>query len=238
MKKLIIIPAYNEANNLLKLVETIKKTNPDFDYVIINDGSTDNTEKVCRENRLNFISLPINLGIGGAVQTGYKYAKRYSYDIAVQMDGDGQHEPKELAKLIEPIVNKEAHLTIGSRFIHKEGFQSSLIRRIGIKYFSSLITLLTRNKITDPTSGFRVCNKQVIDVFCQSYPRDYPEPESIMSLLRMGYVIKEVPVKMKGRENGSSSITNWRSVYYAVKVSLAMLIDYTKTSNPVDKGVS
>jgi glycosyltransferase involved in cell wall biosynthesis len=225
MRKLIIIPAYNESENIEKTVQMIKDSAPDFDYVIINDCSTDNTRKICEDRDFNLLNLPINLGIGGAVQTGFKYALENDYDIAVQVDGDGQHDPSFLNEMEEEMVAKNYDMVIGSRFITKEGFQSSGIRRVGIKYFTFLIKLLTRNKITDPTSGLRMVNRSVIEQFAKDYPDDYPEPESVVAILRQKKKVGEIPVVMKAREGGVSSISPNRSVYYMVKVTLAILIE-------------
>ena len=184
MKKLIIIPAYNEQESIKKTVEDIIKNAPEFDYIVINDCSTDRTKEICETEKFNVVHLPVNLGIGGAVQTGYLYAARNGYDIAVQIDGDGQHDPKFLSKMAEFIEAEHADMVIGSRFINKEGFQSSGARRVGIKYFTMLIKLLTGAKITDPTSGLRMVNREIIEFFAEEYPKDYPEPESVVAILR------------------------------------------------------
>lgn len=225
MKKLVIIPAFNEEESIVKTVNDIKENSPSFDYVVVNDCSTDNTVKVCKENNINFIDLPINLGIGGAVQTGYMYAKKYGYDIAVQFDGDGQHDAKYLDKLASELVDKDLDMIIGSRFITNEGFQSSGIRRIGIKFFTLLIKILFGKKITDATSGMRMCNKKVIDLFVSDYPRDYPEPESVCRLIREGFKVEEFPVIMRERSTGVSSISVSKSIYYMIKVSLAVIME-------------
>ena len=223
MKKLIIIPAYNESENILNTIKCIEKDAPDFDYVVINDCSKDNTLEILENNHLNFVNLPVNLGIGGAVQTGYQYALENGYDIAVQVDGDGQHDPKFLGNLFETLVKENADMVIGSRFIKNEGFQSTFMRRVGITYFTKLIHSLTGKTITDPTSGFRMCNRKVIELFSKDYPRDYPEPESIVALLKRKMKVIEVPVQMKERQGGESSINASKSVYYMIKVSLAIL---------------
>ena len=225
MKKLIIIPAYNEGENIEKTIQNIQENAPKFDYVVINDCSTDNTLQILQQNRLNHISLPINLGIGGAVQTGYKYAFENGYDIAVQVDGDGQHDVSYLEKMCIEMQNQNADMVIGSRFITKEGFQSTFMRRVGITYFTRLIKLLTGITITDPTSGFRLINRKVIALFAKDYPRDYPEPESIVELLCKKYKVIEVPVQMKERAGGQSSIRMWNSVYYMIKVSFAIFVE-------------
>lgn len=224
MKILAIVPAYNEEQGIRHVVENFK--NIDYvDILVINDCSKDKTSLVCRELGLNVIDLPANLGIGGAVQTGYKYALNNGYDIAIQVDGDGQHNPSYIKQLIQPIMDGDADLVIGSRYLNKEGFQSTRVRRVGIQYFTFLINLLHKKKITDPTSGFRAANKKVIELFSQRYPIDYPEPESIVYLLRNEYNIQEVPVIMNERMGGESSINAIKSVYYMIKVSLAIIID-------------
>lgn len=225
MKKLIIIPAYNESENIKDTVENIKRIVPDFDYVVINDHSTDQTLQVLKENNINYVNLPINLGIGGAVQTGYKYAYTNDYDVAVQVDGDGQHDVSYLSALSDTLITDDADMVIGSRFIESEGFQSTFMRRVGITYFTKLIHMLTGKVITDPTSGFRMVNRKVIAIFSKDYPRDYPEPESIVALLKQGYKVEEVPVKMKERQGGVSSIRMNNSVYYMIKVTLAIWIE-------------
>ena len=225
MKKLIIIPAYNESENILNTVKVIQDDAPDFDYVVINDCSKDNTLQLLVDNHINYVNLPVNLGIGGAVQTGYKYALENNYDVAVQVDGDGQHDPKYLKVLVDALEKNDADMVIGSRFINNEGFQSTFMRRVGIVYFTKLIHLLTGKTITDPTSGFRMCNRKVIELFSKDYPRDYPEPESIVALLKRNMNVMEVPVQMKERQGGVSSINASKSVYYMIKVSLAILIE-------------
>lgn len=225
MRKLIIIPAYNESACIEATVRDIMENAPDFDYVIINDCSTDNTKEICERNGFNIVSLPINLGIGGAVQTGYMYAEEYGYDVAVQVDGDGQHDPQFLRKMAAYLESHDADMVIGSRFIEKEGFQSSWIRRIGITYFTWLIKLCTGKTITDPTSGLRMAGKKVIKLFANCYPKDYPEPESTVAALNQACKVEEIPVVMRERQGGVSSITMKRSVYYMVKVTLAILME-------------
>lgn len=225
MKKLIIIPAYNEEDNIVKTVHSIQKDAQDFDYIIINDCSTDNTKQICKKNGFNVVNLPINLGIGGAVQTGYKYAYENDYDVAVQVDGDGQHNPEFLKEMAEYIENNNVDMVIGSRFIEKKGFQSSFSRRVGIRFFSVLIKKLTGQTITDPTSGLRMVGKNVIEIFAKDYPRDYPEPESVVAVLRKNLIVKEIPVIMQEREGGVSSISFKNSIYYMIKVTLAILIE-------------
>ncbi|HER9017701.1 TPA: glycosyltransferase family 2 protein [Streptococcus pyogenes] len=224
MKKLIIIPAYNESSNIVNTIRTIESDAPDFDYIIIDDCSTDNTLAICQKQGFNVISLPINLGIGGAVQTGYRYAQRCGYDVAVQVDGDGQHNPCYLEKMVEVLVQSSVNMVIGSRFITKEGFQSSFARRIGIKYFTWLIALLTGKKITDATSGLRLIDRSLIERFANHYPDDYPEPETVVDVLVSHFKVKEIPVVMNERQGGVSSISLTKSVYYMIKVTLAILV--------------
>lgn len=229
-KILMIIPAYNESENILSTCASIDKFNKNknnvhLDYIVINDGSTDTTGLLLDQNNINHIDLVQNLGIGGAVQTGYQYANEYDYDIAIQFDGDGQHDVNYVKKIIQPIVDGKADLVIGSRFIEDlSKFRSSKLRRIGIRIISSLMELVTGLQITDPTSGFRAANKNVIRHFSKNYPREYPEPESIVSLLRKGYVVEEKAVEMKERVGGVSSIRAWKTVYYMINVCLSVII--------------
>jgi glycosyltransferase involved in cell wall biosynthesis len=223
MKALVIVPAYNEEKNIVRLLESLRQTCPEYDVVVVNDCSKDNTLAVCRQYGARVIDLPVNLGIGGAVQAGYRYALYHDYDCAVQVDGDGQHDPRYIGRLLAGL-GENANLCIGSRFIDGQGFQSSAIRRLGIRYFSGLIYSFTGQRIKDPTSGFRACDREAVRLFAQDYPRDYPEPESIVNAARQGLKISEVPVVMHGREGGTTSITRSRSVYYMIKVSLAVVI--------------
>lgn len=237
MKKLVIIPAYNEEKNIVRVIEDLQQNAPDFDYVIINDCSTDNLKKVCEDRNYNIINLPVNLGIGGGVQTGYKYARDHNYDVAIQFDGDGQHDAKYIHKMLECLQEENLDMVIGSRFIDKQGFQSSLSRRAGIKILSFLIKQVTGQVVLDVTSGFRMVNRKGISEFCTYYPKDYPEPESIVSILRNGGKIKEIPVEMKARKEGKTSINLIKSIYYMIKVSLAILIDIIKPARKeVDYG--
>lgn len=224
MKILIIIPAYNEEKSIIKVVNNMRDNYPQYDYVIINDGSTDETDRICREQYFNYITLPLNLGIGGAVQTGYQYALENNYDIAIQMDGDGQHNIEYVEDLIAPIVNNEVEVVIGSRFLEKAGFQSSVTRRMGIQFLSRLIQLFCFKRIKDVTSGFRAVNRNFIEIFAKDYPNDYPEPEAIVAIFMHKGSIKEVPVIMNEREEGESSINFSKSIYYMIKVTLAVFI--------------
>ena len=225
MKNLVIIPAYNEEENIRKVIDDINRNAKEFDYIIINDCSKDKTREICEQMGFNHINLPINLGIGGAVQTGYKYALENGYEYAVQIDGDGQHDPMYLGKMLDKIKKKNVDMVIGSRFIEKEGFQSSTIRRVGIKYFSFLIKLFTGATVTDPTSGLRLVNRKCIEKFAMCYPKDYPEPESIVTLLKLNMKGCEIPVVMRERTGGVSSISPVKSIYYMIKVSIAIFME-------------
>lgn len=226
MKVLIIVPAFNEGKNILNTVNEIKKINIEnifLDYVVINDGSTDSTKQVCEKNNINYIDLPINLGIGGAVQTGYKYAKNKNYDVAIQFDGDAQHDSTYLELLLEQI-NNGYDMAIGSRFIGNiSKFKSTKSRRIGIKFLSFLIKIATGAKISDPTSGFRAVNKKIIEIFSCCYPVDYAETETNAMLAKLKYKIVEVPVNMRERKHGVSSISPIKSLYFAIKVPLSII---------------
>ena len=227
MKILMIIPAYNEQENIKETVKKIEEYGEKLDYLVINDGSTDNTEKILKENNINHIKLIKNLGIGGAVQTGYKYAYENDYDIAIQFDGDGQHDVNYVKKICEPLINGRADMCIGTRYLDKSSseFQSTFMRRLGANIISIFIRIFAGKKITDPTSGFRAVNKKIIKEFAQNYPIEYPEPESTVSLLVNGYKVEEVPVSMNERKGGVSSIRLWKTVDYMVKVVLAIIID-------------
>lgn len=221
---LIIIPAYNEEANIERVADDLAANYPGYDYLIVNDCSSDSTEAILERRGFNYISLTTNLGIGGAVQSGYLYAAENGYDITVQLDGDGQHDPAYIEKLIEPIENGCADIVIGSRFIEKNGFQSSAARRAGIRIIGGVIRLCCGVKVTDPTSGFRACGKAATEFFSENYANDYPEPEAVVSSALAGFRVKEIPVVMRERGGGVSSINVIRSVYYMIKVSLSLLI--------------
>ena len=231
-KILIIIPAYNEADNIKKTYNSIIKYNKEnktkYDVIVINDGSIDDTENKLIKNNIPHISLIQNLGIGGAVQTGYKYAYLNDYDIAVQFDGDGQHDVGYIDNVIAPIINDKADVVIGSRFVNDEKnngeFRSTGMRRAGIKWLSGVIRFLTGKRVYDVTSGFRATDKKYTSYFASSYSADYPEPEAIVAAAEMGAHIAEVPVVMHERTSGKSSIGFWSSGYYMIKVTLSLFI--------------
>lgn len=230
MKILLIIPSYNEEDNVLnnynKIVDYNKKNDTKYEAIIINDGSVDKTEEICVKNNIPHVRLIHNLGIGGAVQTGYKYALEHDYDIAVQFDGDGQHDIRYVKDIIKPIVDGHADMVIGSRFIDKSSsdFKSSKARRMGISIISFFMKIVTGKKIYDTTSGFRAVNKKLISEFSNNYPVEYPEPVSTTRVLKNNYIVDEVPVSMNERENGVSSISAWKSVYYMINVVLSIII--------------
>lgn len=224
MKILIIVPAYNEEESILNTVDDISQQHPEVDVLVINDASKDKTREILRDNHIRHLDLPINLGIGGGVQAGYLYAYENGYDIAVQMDGDGQHPASELDKIVNCIKAGEANIVVGSRFVTKDGFQSSLLRRIGIKFLSELIYLCTKCKVLDVTSGYRAVDRKYIEIFSREYAQDYPEPEALVTAAKYGAIVKEVPVIMKERQGGVSSISPLKSAYYMVKVSLAIIL--------------
>lgn len=224
MKVLLIIPAYNEQDNIRDVLSDIQAHAPEMDCVVINDCSTDGTREVLHSLGANYLDLPINLGIGGGVQTGYRYALERGYDIAIQFDGDGQHDARFLHDLIAPIEAGTADVVIGSRFLEGEGFQSSALRRFGIHFLSGLIRMLCSVRVRDVTSGMRAVNREMMALFAREYAQDYPEPEAILTSGLYGAKIVEVPVRMRERKNGTSSISPVRSVYYMIKVSLNLML--------------
>lgn len=221
MRVLVIIPAYNEQDSILQVVRSVESAG--YDYVVVNDGSTDGTLDICRSNGLNHLNLTQNLGIGGAVQAGHRYARENGYDIDIQFDGDGQHDVADIPTLVKAI-EEGADLAIGSRFIEKsDGFKSTFLRRVGIRWLSFLIKLCSGVCIHDVTSGFRASGKRAIDLFCVYYPSDYPEPESIVCAGNANLSLSEVPAVMHERQGGASSIGGLKSAYYMLSVSLAIV---------------
>jgi len=225
-KILVIVPAYNEEDSITGVIEDLKSSNSNLDVLIINDGSKDRTAEVAKSTgKAIVVSLVSNLGIGGAVQTGFKFAFINDYDIALQFDGDGQHIASEIPKLIDPILNDNADMCIGSRFVIKHaGWKSSPFRRLGIRVFTALNYLLIKQRVTDSTSGFRAYNKEAIAFLAENYPQDYPEPETVVLMGRNEFRIKEIFTEMKERAAGESSISTFDAVYYMIKVVLAVII--------------
>ncbi len=228
MKILIIVPAYNEEASLPGVIRDLREQVPQADILVVNDGSKDATTTIAREMSVNILDLPFNLGIGGAVQTGYLYAHQNGYDIAIQFDGDGQHIASEIRTLIEPLSSERIDLSIGSRFLNPGGYRAPVFRKLGIRIFSLILSRILGIAVTDSTSGFRAANRNAIDFFSRSYPDDYPEAESLVLLHKMNMRMKEVAVTMRERTGGKSSITPVRSVYYMTKVLMAIFIDLLK----------
>jgi glycosyltransferase involved in cell wall biosynthesis len=224
MRVLVIVPAFNEARNLPAVAAELRGCGEPVDVCVVDDGSTDETARVAERLGFTVLRLPVNLGIGGAVQAGYLHARDHGYDVAVQLDGDGQHDAGFLPALLAPIRRGEADVVVGSRFLGEGGFRSTALRRVGIAYLSWFLRLRCGARVTDPTSGFRAAGRRAIELFARAYPSDYPEPEAIALSRRNGLRITEVPVTMRERSHGASSITALRSLYYLVKVSTALVI--------------
>ncbi|MBI1761018.1 MAG: glycosyltransferase family 2 protein [Acidobacteria bacterium] len=227
---LFIIPAYNERANLPAVAADLRAYYPDAELAVVNDNSTDDTAEITRSLGLTLLDLPCNLGIGGAVQTGLLYAARGAYDIAIQFDGDGQHCADQVERLLQAVQADGCDAAIGSRFLVPSDYHPPLFRRIGIAIFRLVNSLVLQRTITDNTSGFRAYNRAAIQFLAREYPYDYPEPESVVTLCRQGYRVQEVPVRMRERQNGHSSITFWRSIYYMFKVLLAIFVGATRRS--------
>lgn len=232
-KCLVIVPAYNEGDSIGTLIERLQRSLPSMDVLVVDDGSTDGTAREAA-TKSRTLCLPFNLGIGGAMQTGYRYADSHGYDIAIQVDGDGQHRPREVRKLVETITDGDADLVVGSRFLEDRTYRQNPMRSAGATILRGMLRLLTRRNLTDCTSGFRAANRKVIRAFAHWYPEDYPEPEVILLLHRAGYRIAEVPVSMRQRRSGSSSISGWCGVFYVAKVTLCLLLDLAR--KPWDNG--
>jgi glycosyltransferase involved in cell wall biosynthesis len=229
MRVLVVVPAFNEALNLPGVIGRLR----DFGYAdicVVDDGSTDETSAIARALGVVVLRNPFNLGIGGAVQTGYLWALKHGYDAAAQIDGDGQHDPAYLEPALELITEGSTDLAIGGRFTQKDGFRSTFARRLGIRYLAWLLHVRCGAKVSDPTSGFRVAGRRAIALFAKHYPSDYPEPEAIAMALRSGLTVTEVSVRMQRRLHGRSSIDAWRTLYYLLKVSLAILL--VRTDHP------
>lgn len=225
---LIIVPAYNEEASLPGVIQDLRSIVPEADVLVIDDGSRDRTAEVARQAGVKVAALPFNLGIGGAMQTGFQYAWSHGYDVAVQFDGDGQHLAGEIGELLDPLRKGRAELVVGSRFLKPGAYKPPFFRRIGIWIFSKVLSAILSMPITDTTSGFRAANRRVIEFFARSYPEDYPEVESLVLLHRAGMTIEETAVRMRDRTGGRSSITPIRSAYYMIKVLLAVFIDLLK----------
>ncbi|MEJ2696145.1 MAG: glycosyltransferase family 2 protein [Candidatus Sulfobium sp.] len=228
MKILVIVPAYNEEGSIVGVIESLRLNFPQGDILVINDGSTDNTSHMARQQAPAVVDLPYNVGIGGAIQTGFLYAVNKGYDVAIQFDGDGQHMADEIPKIFEPYQKSGADLVVGSRFLSEGGFTSSMQRRIGSKILSLVVSTIVGKWITDTTSGFRVYSRRALDFFSSVYPEDYPEVEALVLAHKKGLKIEEVPAEIQPRAAGKSSITFGRAAYYMVKVLLAIFVDLIK----------
>jgi len=234
LRCLIIVPAFNEGESVGRVVKQLRRALPEFDVLVIDDGSTDNTVREVPEGTA-VVSLPFNLGIGGAMQTGYRYAALHKYDIAVQVDGDGQHRAGEVPRLVSRLLEGRCDLVLGSRFVDKTPYRQSVSRMTGIRILSWWIRVLTGLKVNDCTSGFRAANARVIRAFAHWYPEDYPEPEVLLLLHRSGFVIDEVPTRMRRRMYGKTSISFARGVVYVVKVIVCLLLDTVREPWPSGK---
>ena len=223
-RRIAIVPALNEEGNIGRVIAEIRAFDPGLEVVVVDDASVDRTAAVAADAGAHVLRLPFNLGIGGAVQTGFRYAFEHGYDLAVRVDGDGQHDPAQLGVLLEPVLAGEADIVVGSRFAGVDGFRSSRSRRAGIRLLAWTLSALVRQRVTDATSGFQALNRDGIRLFAADYPHDYPEVEAVVMVVRHRLRILEVPAQMRGRETGRSSITLLRSLYYAIKVTLALLV--------------
>jgi glycosyltransferase involved in cell wall biosynthesis len=224
LRRIAIVPALNEEASIGTVVDEIRAFDPGCEVVVVDDGSIDRTSDVARRRGARVVRLPFNLEIGGAVQTGFRYAFENGFDLAVRVDGDGQHDPGELHRIIEPVLRDEADIAVGSRFAEAGGYRPSRSRRIGIRILAWTVSALVRQRLTDPTSGFQAVNRRGIRLFAADYPHDYPEVEAVVMVRRHRLRLKEVPVRMRERSGGRSSITAFRSAYYMVKVLLAIFI--------------
>lgn len=221
---LVVIPAYNEEASLARVIGNVGRAAPEADVLVINDGSADRTADVAEAAGARVITLPFNLGIGAAMQTGFLFAKEHGYDYAVQVDGDGQHDPGEIPDILAPVLAGEADVVAGARYLEDRGYITPGLRRFGIMLLATAISLITGRRVTDPTSGFRASNRKAICFCAQDYPSDYPEPESVVLFWQARLRMIEAPVTMNPRYGGQSSITPFRSFYYMVKVFLAILV--------------
>jgi glycosyltransferase involved in cell wall biosynthesis len=227
-KGLIIVPAYNEEGSLRLVLSELRATAPQFDVVVVNDGSTDGTPAIAREMGYPVLDLCFNLGIGGAMQTGFRYALEKGYPVALQVDSDGQFPPDQVDRLADLVLEEGWDMVIGSRFLGGATYEGSRSRRVGNLILSRLCTLLSGQRITDATSGFRAYSRRALEYLLDYYPADYPEPEAVVFLARRRLRIREEPVNMRQRQAGSSSIGGLKPLYYMAKVSLALILNTLK----------
>ena len=224
----IIIPAYNEEATLAGVISEVRQLSIMADLVVVNDASRDRTAQVARVAGVPVLNMPINLGIGGAMTAGFNYVVRGGYDVAMQLDGDGQHDPRYVERVLEPVLKGEADMVIGSRFMGGHGYTSTTTRLLGIRLFSWLIGQVTNRRISDPTSGFRVYNREALEFVARHYPQDFPEPESIVMMIRNGFRLKEVPVEMRGRLGGISSVRPLKAGYFVASNAIAIGVSVLK----------
>jgi glycosyltransferase involved in cell wall biosynthesis len=224
LRRIAIVPARNEEAAVGGVIAELRDFDPELEVVVIDDGSGDRTAAVAEGEGARVVRLPFNLGIGGAVQTGFRYALEHGFDLAVRLDGDGQHDPEELPKLLEPVLAGRADIAVGSRFAGAGDYKPPLMRRLGIRFYARVVSLLVRQKVTDTTSGFQAVNRRGIALFASDYPHDYPEVEAVVLVHKHRLRLEEVPVRMRERAGGRSSITAAHSVYYMAKVSLALFV--------------
>src|SRR3954453_7556366 len=224
LRRIAIVPAYNEERAIGGVVDELRSFDPGLDVVVVSDGSSDRTAEVAAEHGAHVVRLPFNLGIGGAVQTGFQYAHENGYELVVRCDGDGQHDPAQLPKVLAPVLAGEADIAVGSRFVSGDGYRSSATRRIGIRLLSWIVSAIARQRVTDTTSGFQALNRKALELFAADYPHDYPEVEGMVMTIKHRLRLCEVPVTMREREHGRSSITALRSIYYMAKVLVALFV--------------
>jgi glycosyltransferase involved in cell wall biosynthesis len=239
VRRVALVPAFNEEANVGRVIDEIRAVDPSLDIVVVDDGSYDRTAAVAHEHGATVVRLPFNLGIGGAVQTGFRYAYEQGYDLAVRLDGDGQHDPSQLDRILAPVLAGEADIAVGSRFAEDvDGYRSSRSRRIGIRLLAWVVSRIVGRHVTDTTSGFQALNRRAIELFAHDYPHDYPEVEATIMVSRHRLRSVEVPVSMRERGGGRSSITALRSVYYMVKVLLAIFVGLFRRNVLPEEGTS
>jgi len=238
-KTLIVIPAYNEAENIARVIMTVKQIIQNVDVLVVDDGSKDNTAKLARQAGAVVAPMPFNSGYGMALQTGYKYAQRHEYDYVVQMDGDGQHEPKSIPDLISALRDTDADIALGSRYLGKGEYHTSMLRKFGQTYFGFLANLLTKYKVTDPTTGFQALSKDVVAFYCtEVYPVDYPDADVIIMLDRAGFNVMEVPVQMYVDETGQSMHSGWKPLYYGIKMMMSIFMTLLRDDRKLRRSLS
>jgi glycosyltransferase involved in cell wall biosynthesis len=239
MKKIAIVPAFNEEGSIATVIDEIRAFDPSFTIVVVDDGSADRTAETARARGAHVVRLPFNLGIGGAVQTGFRFAYENGYRLAVRVDGDGQHDPSELPKIVEPVLSGQADICVGSRFSGERSYRSSRSRRIGIHLLAWIVSRLIGQRVTDTTSGFQALNRRGIALFAADYPHDYPEVEATVMVAKHRLRLLEVPVTMRERSAGQSSITAVHSIYYMAKVLLAIFVNvFRRNAVPLEEGHS